>query len=123
MVASAIDGQNDNPVYLLMDEAEVAPAATEPSASLPVQGARSVCIISSVSQNATRDVQVSDDGETWYNVMTAGSIYPSLGLITSGQSNTAVIFDPGGARYVRCRVANGGEEPLTATVKAMLAPR
>lgn len=122
-MAAAIDGQNDNPVYLLMDAQEVAPAATAPSASLAVQGARSVCLISSVDQNAARDVQVSDDGESWYNVMTAGSIYPSLGLVTTGTSSTAVIFDPGGARYVRCRVTNSGGEALTATVKATLAMR
>jgi hypothetical protein len=123
MTASAIDGGNDNPVFLLMDAQEIAPSTTAPSKAVAVQGARSVCFISAVNQNATRDVQVSDDGESWYNVMTAGSVYPSLGLITTGVSSVAVIFDPGGARFARRRVSNTGSSPMTATVKAMLAPK
>jgi hypothetical protein len=109
-------------VFVLFANEPVAAGQTAVSAPIELEGlARSVCLISSVNQNASRDVQVSDDGETWYNVMTAGSIYPSVGLITTGTSNAAVILDPGGARYLRIRATNSSASPMTVNGKAMVA--
>jgi len=121
MTAIQADEGRDNPLYIAMDAGRIDAGTTAASAAVPCEGRREAVILYTIDQPHNRDVQMSDDGATWYVLVGGGLVLASPGATgASANVERALAIPLAGARFVRLTLTNTTGAPATASVKVML---
>ena len=120
MPTSPADGRPDNPLYVVMSNVAIAATTgVAASESVPCEEADQVCIVYTITQTHTREVEVSDDDATWYALQGVGLNNAVAGSgVTAGPR--ALVVAPGGARFIRLKLSNTSAVAATATAKVMI---